>query len=203
MRSDDQIIAALRDRWDETADGIVPSHALRQRIEAETIGVSAHRRTRAVLRLRVATLAGAAVVIAAALVLTGVLFDRASPPPAFAVTRMQDGAVSVTLRELNGAAGATARLRELEVRAVVVPVSDGCRTHVDLTYVALQRQPAPTVHVIPSEIPKGTTTIIAAKQIGDDEIEIAFGTTTGAPPSCVAPGARSAGIVNPKGVRVP
>jgi hypothetical protein len=83
-------------------------------------------------RARPRLLAGASVAVAAAATaataVTLLLGAAASPPPAFAVTRHQDGSVSVNVNRRSGVAGANRKLAAMGIHARVMAVGDGQST---------------------------------------------------------------------------
>jgi hypothetical protein len=106
----------------------------------------------------------------------------------YAVTIEPGGAVEITLYQMSGAGGANSRLRALGVRAAIVPIRDGCRTKIDLTYISGAIRPAGRFRLLKNQIPVGTTIVLAARLVGSNRAEEAIGQVTGPPPTCVAPG---------------
>jgi hypothetical protein len=188
--NEDELGVALHDALVTLVSTIEPSHTLMKRVLGEPQPVRAtwlaHSLRRRLIAIPVALVAG---LVAAILFLTG-----SGVTPSFAVTRYSDGSVVITLHDLTGVTGANARLRQLGVRAVVVPITSTCTTKADLTYIGVAEHPGPSTRLIPSEIPAGTTVLLAASQIGANKIEMAIGRVRGTPPSCVAPGTTGPGI---------
>jgi hypothetical protein len=185
MINDDELGEALRRSLHELVADVNPSRALQD----EVLRLGRHptrnkiplfRRPRAVA----ATFAAALVAVVLAMITLG----QSTVTPSFAVTLELNHSVRVTLYELSGARGANARLKALGVHAVIVPIRSSCKTHVALTYLGISEKPAPTIHLIPNEIPAGTTIVLAAKRIGTNHVEMAYGRISGRTPSCVKPG---------------
>jgi hypothetical protein len=111
--------------------------------------------------------------------------------PSFAVVAKPGGEVLVTINDLSGVAGANARLRELGVPAVVVPMTTSCPNRVALTYLGVRDQ---SVRLTRRPLPPSTTILLAARQIGPNKVEMAFGRVTGTPPSCVSANGTGPGL---------
>jgi hypothetical protein len=192
MLNDDEVDSALREALRDLLHDIEPSDTLVKRVHE--IPRRERKVGRALSRLRQHRIL-AAVPIPLAAVLTAILvFGGSDVAPSFAVTTEPDGAVQVTIDDLTGISGANARLRVLGVSAVVVPMRASCTTHIGLSYEGMSEEPAPTISVMPAEIPAGSTIVLAAEQIGPNTVEMAFGQVTGAPPSCVAPSNSGPGL---------
>jgi hypothetical protein len=197
--TDDELGLALRNALGALVGSIEPSNTLFERVLGEPQPVRSTRFARSPHRrfiaIPTALIAG---LVAAIVFLTG-----SGVTPSFAVTSQSDGSVVITIDDLTGVTGANARLSQLGVRAVVVPISAGCTTKVDLTYIGINERPEPRARLIPSEIPVGTTVVLAATQLGANQIEMAIGRVTGTPPSCVAPGTAGPGLNPPVGQEAP
>jgi hypothetical protein len=185
MMSDDELGDALRRSLHELVTDVRPSPALQDKVlrlgrRPSRNRITLSRRPRALAAAFTAVL----VVTAVAMITLG----RSTVTPSFAVTLEPDQSVRVTLYEISGAPGANARLEALGVHAVIVPIRAGCSSHVALSYIGISERPAPMIHLIPSEIRRGTTIVLAAKRIGPNHVEMAFGRVFGKPPSCVKPG---------------
>lgn len=192
MLNDDELGFALRQALGEMLDDIEPSEGLAKRVEE--IPTRDRKGWRGALRRQGHRRLLAAVPIPIAAIAAGVIvFGGSDVAPSFAVTSEPDGGVQVTIDDLTGVSGANARLRALGVRAVIVPMTDDCGTHISLTYEGIAEQPAPSIKLMPSEIPAGTTIVLGAQQTGPNSVEMAFGRVTGPPPPCVAPNQSSAG----------
>jgi hypothetical protein len=197
--TDAELGLALHDALGALVSRIEPSATLIERVLAEPQPVRAARFARSGRRRFIAIpTALVAGFVAAIVFLTG-----SGVTPSFAVTSYSDGSVVITLDDLTGVTGANARLHQLGVRAVVVPITAGCTTKVDLTYIGISEHPQPKTRLIPSEIPVGTTVVLAANQIGANKIEMAIGRVTGTPPSCVAPGSAGPGLSPSVGQEAP
>jgi hypothetical protein len=185
MMNDDELGEALRRSLHELVADVTPSHALQD--EVLELGRRPIRNKLPLSRpprALAAALAAAFVVVA----LTIITLGRSTVTPSYAVTLEPNHSVRVTLYELSGARGANARLKALGVHAVIVPIRSSCKTQVALTYLGISEKPAPTIHLIPNEIPAGTTIVLAAKRIATNHVEMAYGRISGTPPSCVKPG---------------
>ena len=185
MINDDELGEALRRSLHELVGDVNPSRALQD----DVLGLGRHPTRNRIPRFRrpralAATFATALVAVVLALITLG----QSTVTPSFAVTLEPNHSVRVTLYELSGAQGANAHLKALGVHAVIVPIRSSCKIQVALTYLGISEKPAPTIHLIPNEIPAGTTIVLAAKRIGTNHVEMAFGRVSGTPPSCVKPG---------------
>jgi hypothetical protein len=196
--TDDELGVALHAALVSLVGNVEPS----PRLVESVLGASRRGRVRRSLRSGRRWVAAVSVALASAVAAAVVLLGSGITP-SFAVTRYSDGSVVVTRADLTGARGANARLRQLGVRAVVVPISSTCTTKTDLTYIGVAEHPEPRTRLIPSEIPVGTTVLLAASQIGPNKVELAIGRTSGTPPSCVAPGRTGPGISPPAGPAAP
>jgi hypothetical protein len=197
--TDDELGLALHDALRALVSTIEPSRTLIERVLGEPQPVRpawfARSGRRRFIAIPTALVAG---LVAAIVFLTG-----SGVTPSFAVTSYSDGSVVITIDDLTGVTGANARLRQLGVRAVVVPITSTCTTKADLTYIGIAEHPEPSTRLIPSEIPTGTTVVLAASQIGANKIEMAIGRVTGTPPSCVAPGSAGPGLSPSAGQEAP
>jgi hypothetical protein len=113
-------------------------------------------------------LAGTSVGLAGAGTAIALAIGAASSTPAFAVTKNPDGTVSVTINKLAGVAGANARLAQMNVRAVAVPVEAGCEgapppamLHAIISARAAAAKGG-TVRIDPHQIPAGKSLVLAA-----------------------------------------
>jgi hypothetical protein len=191
MMNDDELGDALRRSLRDLVADVNPS----QMLQDEVSGLGRRPRSK-IRRSRGPRAISAALVGAVVAAAVAVITFGQSTAPSFAVTLEPNHSVRVTLYELSGASGANARLKELGVHAVIVPIRSSCTTHVALTYLGISEKPAPTIHLIPNEIRAGTTIVLAAKRIGTNHVEMAFGRVSGRPPSCVKPGS-GAGLTGP------
>lgn len=152
---------------------------------------------------RTLRIGGTALGVAGVIALTGTLLTGGAPA-AYAVTRGADGMVTVSISDITGVTGANEELRRLGVRAVAVPMRDGC---VDLGSLpvdtANQGSAAPsTVDAVDGgggsmtfdadSIPEGDTLLLAATQ---SSTGVALGAVLikGAVPECVSVPAPPAG----------
>jgi hypothetical protein len=197
--TDDELEVALHHALGALVSTIEPSRTLTERVLGEPQPVRAvwlaRSRRRRFIAVPTALVAG--------LVAAIVFLTSSGVTPSFAVTRYSDGSVAITIDDLTGVTGANARLRQLGVRAVVVPITSTCTTKADLTYIGIAEHPEPRARLIPSEIPVGTTVVLAASQIGANKIEMAIGRVRGTPPSCVAPGTTGPGLSPSFGKQAP
>lgn len=138
---------------------------------------------------------GTALGVAGVIALTGSLLTGGAP--AYAVTKGADGVVSVSLTDITGVTGANEELRRLGVRAVAVPMRDGC--------VGLDRLPVDTdspgtgmsstvdsldggggsMTFDADSIPEGDTLLLAATQT-PTSVSLAAALIKGAAPECVS-----------------
>ncbi len=195
MLNDDELLgAALAKQLHALVSDIEPSPRLIERIDSEIreprptrLMWLPRRLRRPILVVSVPTMAA----IAAAIIVLG----GSEASPSFAVARGTDGAVLVTVHDLQGVAGANAKLQELGIDNVaVVPIRADCHTRVDLTYTGIGTQHETTIRVTPSAIPPNTTVLLAAAPLSSGGVELALGRVTGPAPPCVAPGQSGLGI---------
>ena len=147
---------------------------------------------------------GATAVAGAATVVVLAISAATSAPSAFAITSNPDGSVTITLSEISGVAGLTAKLASMGVAVRAVRVVSGCNAPAravgadgslqpatTLTVSRLPNNPrtggqstVQTITVTPPQTP-GQTGIVAAATTG---IDLLSQTVQGQVPSCVAPG---------------
>ncbi|TQM85254.1 hypothetical protein FHX81_7733 [Saccharothrix saharensis] len=152
------------------------------------------------------TALGAAGVIA----LTGTFFTGGSS--AYAVTKGADGVVEVSISDLTGVTGANEELRRLGVRAVAVPMRDGCVDLASLPVDTASRGTGITASTDArngnrtgsmkfdaDEIPEGDTLLLAAAESADS-LTLGAALIKGAAPDCVSTPKRHAGEL-PNGER--
>lgn len=132
--------------------------------------------------------------VAGVIALTGTVLSGGAP--AYAVSKGADGVVSVSIRDITGVTGANEELRRLGVRAVAVPIRDGC---VDLT--SLRTEPYQgsgiptsvdsvdggdgTLTFDADAIPEGVTMLLGAAQSAT-HVTLLSSVITGAAPECVS-----------------
>ncbi len=189
MLSEDELGAELAKRLREFVSDVEPSRELIISVDRKVRAARANKGVELSPRLRDRLMA-VSVPVDGAVVVAIVALSGSGAAPAFAVTRGSDG----TIREVAGVTGANARLRELDVPVTVVPMSAGCKNHIDLTYMAIGTKHETSIRVLPAEIPPDTTVLLAAEQIPAGRIEMAVGRVTGQAPSCVAPGTTGPGL---------
>jgi hypothetical protein len=195
MLRDEEFRAGIYDALEELTKDIEPSERL-TRYVSELGGSPSPQKRRLLLGhgIRRRWLALPAAAVAALVAVAIVLLGSTATTPSFAVTKGPDDSISVTIRDLTGVSGANQRLREYGAPIRVVPIQDGCTSHIDLTYLKVAQQPA-TISLTLNTIQPGYTAVIAARMTGSNTAEMALGRVTGAVPSCVAP--------EPSGYEVP
>jgi hypothetical protein len=153
-----------------------------------------HRR-----RQRPKLLAGTTVGLAGVGTAVALVVSAAGSSPAFAVTRNNDGTVTVWIKRIDGIAGANARLEALGVRARAVAVAAGCKPPPGFTVKPGRLIAAPKVHgnwtrdrqvVIarfdPEKIPSGRTLVLPAVRAGKEVRIDPVRAVPGAAPPCLA-----------------
>lgn len=153
-----------------------------------------HRR-----RQRPKLLAGTTVGLAGVGTAVALIVSAAGSSPAFAVTRNNDGTVTVWIKRIDGIAGANARLEALGVRARAVAVAVGCKPPPGVTVKPGRLIAAPKVHgnwtsarqvVIarfdPKKIPSGRTLVLPAVRAGKEVRIDPVRAVRGAAPPCLA-----------------
>jgi hypothetical protein len=175
---------ALRHVFSEVVPDLEPSDRLRANVSA--FGSRRSRWKLGAPKLSRRITAGITAAASAAAIAV-IAFSQATVSPSFAIAIEANRSVQITLYQLSGAAGANSRLKALGVRAKFVPMRSGCSTRVTLTTIGIRQHPAPTLRLVPREIPAGITVVLAARRLGQNHFEIAFGRVTGKAPSCVAP----------------
>lgn len=155
---------------------------------ASRIGTFAGRRS----YLRPVFLTGPLTGIAVAAVVAFGLGSSATAP-AFAVTDNANGTVTVTIRDISGLAGLNAEFARRGIRAVAVPIVQGCITTLrhgppQLVQGAI-RVPdlaSSTVTFTPGMLPHGDTLVVAARQTGKNQVQEVVGVSGGPTPTCVS-----------------
>ncbi|WP_106619352.1 hypothetical protein [Saccharothrix carnea] len=139
---------------------------------------------------------GTALGVAGVIALTGTLLTGGAPA-AYAVTKGPDGVVTVSISDITGVTGANEELRRLGVRAVAVPVRDGCVGLDDLPTDTESAGTASSASVDSvgegggsmtfdaDAIPEGDTLLLAATQ-SSASVSLAAALITGAAPECVS-----------------
>jgi hypothetical protein len=193
MLSDEELGVALSEALHGLVGDVEPSAALLERVFTNPHAPAPKSRSATSRRLRRGAFASVPVGIAAAIATAVIVLGGSSVTASFAVTSGSDGSITITIDDLTGVGGANARLRELGVPVVVVAVSATCTTHLDLSYIGTSEQPEPSIRLIPSEIPAGSTVVLAASQNRANNVEMEIGSVTGSPPSCVSPASAEVG----------
>lgn len=152
--------------------------------------------------------------VAGVIGLTGTLLTGGAPA-AYAVTKGADGVVTVSITDITGVTGANEELRRLGVRAVAVPMRDGCVSLADLPVDTDSRGTGVTsvesvdggtgsLTFDADVIPEGDTLLLAATQ-SSTSISLAAALIKGSAPECVsAPTPPAGGSVDPQqGRQVP
>ncbi|MEU4446740.1 hypothetical protein AB0K14_25750 [Actinosynnema sp. NPDC050801] len=142
---------------------------------------------------------GSVLGVAGVIALTGTLLTGGAPA-AYAVTKGADGVVTVSLTDITGVTGANEELRRLGVRAVAVPMRDGCVDLSDLpvdtggqgTGVSSKMEAvdggdatAGSVTFDADSIPAGNTLLLAATQ-SSTSVALAAAMIKGDAPECVS-----------------
>jgi len=181
--NDDELGAVLREALHARVRDIEPSSALLGRVDQISASSTARGPHRRRGRFRRRLLAAMPIPVAVTVAAIIVALSGSEVTPSFAVVAKPSGDVLVTINDLSGVAGANARLQALHVDAVVVPMTADCPHQVDVTYLGVHDQ---SVRLSPVTLPPDTTIVLAARQIGPNKVEMAFGRVTGTPPACVA-----------------
>lgn len=185
MNDEDYLGGALTDALRDLVGDVQPSDRLRDWVRSELRSeptpppLSRRRRWRA--------LAALAPTCAIAAVLTVVLGTQAAP--SFAVARVDNGSIRITLIDITGVQGANAKLRQLGITSVaVVPVQSKCKSRIQLLFTGVgAAQHGASVTVAPNRVPPRMTDVLAAAQRSPGIIALGLGRVRGAAPSCVAP----------------
>ncbi|MFD0206659.1 MULTISPECIES: hypothetical protein [Saccharothrix] len=145
---------------------------------------------------RVVGIGGTALGVAGVIALTGTVLTGGGPA-AYAVTKGPDGVVTVSISDITGVTGANEELRRLGVRAVAVPMRDGC---VDLADLPTDTGSEGTVGSATMDsvgegggsmtfdadaIPGGDTLLLAATQ-SSTSVSLAAALIKGPAPECVS-----------------
>lgn len=193
--NEDELGQALHRKLHALAGEIAPSQALMDAILDEP-----SRQSSVPGRwIKPRPLAAVVVTIAIVAVAVVVALSAGGSARAFAVIRHPDGSVTVTIRGLIGIRGANARLRELGIPAVVVPITAACPNHLPVSYTGVNERPVPTIRLVPREVAPGATVVLAARQVGTNLVEMALSKTTGRPPRCVSSRGVGPGLPAPDG----
>ena len=196
MLNDDELGIALSEELRALVIEVEPSQRLVDRVgqigesRSYTLGLARRRRPRD--RMAAAMSIPITVLVAALIFLLG----GSEVTPSFAVVEKRDGDVFVTINDLSGVVGANARLRQLGVQAVVVPMTVGCPDQPDLTYLGVDTQAVRLTRTLPAN----TRILLAARQLGPNKVEMAFGRVRGTPPSCVSVEGAGSGLSGWSGV---
>lgn len=199
--SDEQLEAALRRAFQDAVSDIEPSHELRRRVDEMGANRRLSRadgwrplRLSAWSRLRRRIIAGTVGGLAAAGAAVAVLVSLTTAPPAFAVVVRPNGSIQITLYDLEQMGNLNARLRQLRLPVVVVPMTASCTVQVALTYIGTTMHPAPQAVLQQTPAPSGWTDFMAAKQVGPNLVQTAVGQIKGPAPSCVPIGRYGPGV---------
>jgi hypothetical protein len=182
MLSNEQLDDALRSALHELVSEVSPSSSLQDKVSQ--IGKPARRRGSLLLahpRVLVGAVASGLTIAVAALI----SLVPGAVTPSYAVTVNPGRSVRVTLYEITGIGGANARLRALGVRARIVPMTATCKSRLDLAYIGVSAKPTATISIT-LPIPRGSTDILAARQLRGNKFETALGRTNGTPPTCAS-----------------
>jgi hypothetical protein len=149
-------------------------------------------------RARPRVLAGTSLGLAGIGAALALVLSAAGSSPAFAVTKNRDGTVSVTIRKLDGIRGANAKLAQIGVHAVAVPVVAGCQVGppppdsmpggnapAALRKALAATRAGVTTRISPDQIPAGKTLVLAAKPGVAGKVQVArLRAMAAAPPTC-------------------
>ena len=139
---------------------------------------------------------GAVLGAAGVIALTGTVLTGGTP--AYAVTKGADGVVEVSISDITGVTGANEELRRLGVRAVAVPMRDGCvdlrslpvdtdrfDTELNSTVEEVDGLSTGTLSFDADGIPEGDTLLLAAAQ-SPTSVSLAAALIMGPAPDCVS-----------------
>jgi hypothetical protein len=131
--------------------------------------------------------AGGLVVVIVALAFVSI----SAAPPAYALTSQGNGTYTITINSLSsGIASLNAKLRQLGINTVAVPVSTSCTAPSDGVSL-VGGWPASTtnesVTLDQADIPAGAQGVVAAYQSSAGGIDLTLATTSGAVPTCLNP----------------
>ena len=178
-RIGDQLIAA--------AESLYATSGSRWRAHPQRVLVSLARAPRLALSGGIASLATVLCLV--------VMFATAATPPAYALTHHANGTYTITINDIaSGVPGLNARLKQVGIDAVAVPVTRTCTAApASLTgRVRTQLAPALTkggsggvINLDRADIPTGTEGVIAAYESPSGQVDLTFSTTTGRVPSCL------------------
>ncbi|GAB2968020.1 hypothetical protein [Saccharothrix stipae] len=186
---EDQLFDDLMRNHGSALDGVPDRAATGRRGVGRTLGIG-----------------GTALGVAGVIALTATLLTGGAPA-AYAVTKGADGVVTVSITDITGVTGANEELRRLGVRAVAVPMRDGCVDLADLpvdttsqgTGVSSQMEAtdggdvtAGSVRFDADGIPAGSTLLLAAAQ-SSTSVSLAAAMIKGDAPECVSAPAPRAG----------
>jgi hypothetical protein len=144
-------------------------------------------------RSRPVIFAAGAGAVAAAAATALVIVGTTSAPPAYAVTEAPDGTVTITLNDVvTGIPGVNARLQQLGIRAMVVPVQSTCTQDVipgssapSYGFFVVGSSSAQNTWTIrDSDIPPGQNELIAARQSPDGNVGLAIAQMSPPLPTC-------------------
>jgi hypothetical protein len=139
---------------------------------------------------------GTALGVAGVIAVTGTVLTGGAPA-AYAVSKAADGVVTVSITDITGVTGANEELRRLGVRAVAVPVRDGCVALPDLPVDTASRGTGISSSVDSADgdggsmtfdaddIPEGDTLLLAATQ-SPNVLSLGAALIKGAAPECVS-----------------
>lgn len=146
---------------------------------------------------RTVGIGGTVLGVAGVIALTGTLLPGGAPA-AYAVTKGADGVVRVSITDLTGVTGANEELRRLGVRAVAVPMRDGCvdlrslpvdtdrfDTGLNSTLEEVDGLSTGTLSFDADGIPEGDTLLLAAAQ-SPTSVSLAAALIVGPAPDCVS-----------------
>ncbi|MCX5408607.1 hypothetical protein OHA37_32690 [Streptomyces sp. NBC_00335] len=179
-------------------------HAFEERLKAELMAIAADQPPAAApvrstaRRYRIPIALGAVAATVAALVVLPVLGDDGGTSPAYAVSRNDDGTISVHIFHPDGLDGTVRELRELGIAVAVVPRKPSERCPSSVAYpqgltpgegggeFAGARDESAQMMITPETVPPGHTLVVSTPADASDVHPIGFGAVeTPKVPSCV------------------
>ena len=163
---------------DRLWSALVHEHGEQMRVEP----THTSRRTNRPAILTGTALAGAGLTAAAVLAFAA----TTSAPPAFAVTNNGDGTVTVTLNDVSAITSLNAELAADGIDAKAVPLTAECPTKGFPHPMPTGTNPTTyTITIVPSQIPPGSTAIVAATEDAKGRVSLVQGAWPTPGPSCV------------------
>ena len=165
---------------DRLWSALVSEHGHEMRLHPTEI--ETNKRTRRPAILTGTALAGAGLTAAAVLAFTA----TTSTPPAFAVTDNADGTVTVTLNDISAITSLNAELARDGIDAKAVPLTADCATRGFPHPMPAGTNPSTyTITIVPSQIPAGSTAIVAASEDAKGQVSLVQGAWPSPGPPCI------------------